>query len=1128
MSSYMQLTIHCMQELLHPTSNVSHTTQESKASFSPKDTQAPLSLSSLPISTQQSSASFSQDSDITDTLSNPSLVFTITKAHITESLVSPFSIECEGYIESMQSDVLRALYTSLSAYATSPHSSAILHPSILLDSEASFSFTNPYHQENNILAFHTASKNNSSLQTYRGIITQVSYLGNTPQHDLASQDYQTSKFGYKHFFSFTLSSALMRLSYNNAQRIYTHTTILEIIKSLLYSHVSLLHKALDFSLIHSHYEMQEIITQYNESDLAFLLRLAHNNGIFLYEDSNAFYICDTLRLTQPQQIMYNPNPNNTLHEECVSNFSAYRILQPNNFSGAYTANANPLDIAFTLPSTHTEKTMFNTDTSINPTLHRQATMNNSTYIPNNAISSNTNIANNTNTFNNTMNTHTINNATFSNTPSNNTNFNNSSPHTSSPDTYPNTTHAINAKKTPYLREHSYDYNLSFSHTSPIKTTLSLKEQHALMLDSLFSATSNITHLSLGQAISLHHALSATSDIPHNTFGIIGLEHTLISKEKGNTPINTSHNTNTQVSTSYNSLNTQHNTSTHIYTTITNPQNKTIQGNHNTSDFAYSNIPSIHSTTSHVALDSHHSYNNTLTLIPSHIAFVPPIKPKPMPPSSTQGIVIGEGYIQATNLQEANDSILKEANTLYTDNFGRVRVRLNSFYAYALSQAQNLQTQHNIESNNIDPTLMQQNNKNINTTQNHTNNNTKQQTTGNTNPNNTMSNYRDNAGNINNEIHNNTNNANNNINNTSNNTTNSHNNTLQNNNTIQSNQTISLFKSLLHSHTPFLRVATSIASNHSGLFHIPRVADEVIISFLDNDIDKPYISASLYNPSNPSLATLPFNTYQTSLSARTINQEYGEIEQGMNELTLNNQKEKEEIYIHAQRDYTEQINNDFHQTIKHNKDSKVLGSYTESIHHAHIQNIAGLKNVNIGAEYLTNVALSKDTIVGLSHTLNVGADNKVRIANTSSEYIGGDKEIEIKQNYIQSIQGDKNITIEGNKKEIIEGHLGIHSNENLHLSANDELALSSQKNLHLLSKESLALRSDENLTFNIKDLYAKAKQEINYHANTSINLSVSETTTITLEQDKIILKVKESELILDDKGLSINKPVSIKK
>ncbi|ECQ5381951.1 VgrG protein, partial [Campylobacter jejuni] len=61
----------------------------------------------------------------------------------------------------------------------------------------------------------------------------------------------------------------------------------------------------------------------------------------------------------------------------------------------------------------------------------------------------------------------------------------------------------------------------------------------------------------------------------------------------------------------------------------------------------------------------------------------------------------------------------------------------------------------------------------------------------------------------------------------------------------------------------------MASNHSGFFHTPRIGDEVIISFLDDDIDKPYVSSSLYNGANPSLVNLPFNDHQTSLSSKTI-------------------------------------------------------------------------------------------------------------------------------------------------------------------------------------------------------------------------------------------------------------------
>ena len=57
----------------------------------------------------------------------------------------------------------------------------------------------------------------------------------------------------------------------------------------------------------------------------------------------------------------------------------------------------------------------------------------------------------------------------------------------------------------------------------------------------------------------------------------------------------------------------------------------------------------------------------------------------------------------------------------------------------------------------------------------------------------------------------------------------------------------------------------------------------------------------------------------------------QLEQGSNEITLSNEKDKEVITLKAQKDYTESINHNFSQTIKNNKDSITLGNYTQSIH-----------------------------------------------------------------------------------------------------------------------------------------------------------------------------------------------------
>ncbi|WP_243550907.1 bacteriophage T4 gp5 trimerisation domain-containing protein, partial [Helicobacter cinaedi] len=259
----------------------------------------------------------------------------------------------------------------------------------------------------------------------------------------------------------------------------------------------------------------------------------------------------------------------------------------------------------------------------------------------------------------------------------------------------------------------------------------------------------------------------------------------------------------------------------------------------------------------------------------------------------------------------------------------------------------------------------------------------------------------------------------------------------------------------YSYSPFLRVSTPIASNHSGFYHTPRVGDEVIISYMDNDIDKPYISGSLYNLTNPSLAHLPIQDHITTLSSKTI----GVNEQGRNEITLSNEKNKEVITLKAQKDYTQSINNNFSQTIHNNKDSITLGNYTESIHKTHSQNITLTKSVKVGGEYLTNVTLSKDTLVGLSNSLNVGGDNTLRVGKDSSESVGEDKRVEIGGNNNTTIEKDSQMIIKGNSETIIEGDNDIVINKKLNIQTQGEIAIHSNENIHLSSPQSLSLESE---------------------------------------------------------------------
>ncbi|EHP1092056.1 hypothetical protein KN972_000190 [Campylobacter jejuni] len=821
--------------------------------------------------------------NISNSTSNP-LPFKITKSLIKESLEELFSIECEGFFESLEQDLFSLnTLTNASSHPSTP-TTFNFHPNVLIDQEAILSIHNPY--ENNTLNF-----DNNEVKNYKGIITYIKYLGINHESALNINDStsNTKQIQYKHFFSFKLQSVLIRLSLNKANRIYTHTNIIEVIKQTLGFYQDILHKEIDYSNIHFNYEEQELISQYNESDLDFITRLSHNNGIFFYEDENTIYFCDVYKNVKNKEIEYNPNINNILNQACISSIYKEQSLRTNSFTHS-SINANtPLNLL----SLHSSKVPYEQE------LNNKACYN----------------------------------------------------------------------------EHFYESEYSFTKSIDLKTKPSLKEKRALVLNESLLAKSNIYHLSLGDFITLnykefnHQEEIKNQDEEKQDKASLLKDFIIIA--------------NTQILIDDAILANSINTNDHL----------------NLKD-----------------LNLNKSYSNTLTLLKKNIIFTPSFKAKPKAPNSTQGIVIGE-----------SKDIESERNTIYTDEHGRVKVRIN---LYANQEELDNDT---FIANDID--------------------------------------------------------------------------------TNSSNLSSNTYKS--YHHTPFLRVASHIASNHSGFFHTPRIGDEVIISFLDDDIDKPYVSGSLYNGANPSLVNLPFNDHQTSLSSKTI----GVNEEGYNELTLSNIKDKEQIYLKAQKDYDELVQHNFTQRILNDKDSIVDGIYNERIKKVHTQTIDLAKNVNVGGEYLTNVGLSKDTIVGLSNTLNVGVDNKVRVSKNSSEYVGENKDIEIGANQNTIIHKDEIRNVKGNKKEVVEGHYGINVSDKMQVLSEKEMDYKSKDNILFTSNESIGFESDKNTSMVANNITTYAKTIHELKADSEATIQVGET-IINAKPDCVIIKAGGVEVIIDSNGLVV--------
>ncbi|WP_079204195.1 type VI secretion system tip protein TssI/VgrG [Pseudomonas sp. CC6-YY-74] len=123
---------------------------------------------------------------------------------------------------------------------------------------------------------------------------------------------------------------------------------------------------------------------------------------------------------------------------------------------------------------------------------------------------------------------------------------------------------------------------------------------------------------------------------------------------------------------------------------------------------------------------------------------------------------------------------------------------------------------------------------------------------------------------------------------------------------------------------WLRAASSWAGDRYGAIAIPRVGMEVLISFLEGDPDQPLVTGCLHHAAHEVPYDLPANKTRTVF--KTLSSPGGD---GYNELRIEDRKGAEQIYIHAERDWDENIEHDQKIRIGHQRhDTVEANSYSE--------------------------------------------------------------------------------------------------------------------------------------------------------------------------------------------------------
>ncbi|MBN3862827.1 type VI secretion system tip protein VgrG [Pseudomonas frederiksbergensis] len=235
---------------------------------------------------------------------------------------------------------------------------------------------------------------------------------------------------------------------------------------------------------------------------------------------------------------------------------------------------------------------------------------------------------------------------------------------------------------------------------------------------------------------------------------------------------------------------------------------------------------------------------------------------------------------------------------------------------------------------------------------------------------------------------------------------------------------------------WVRVVLPWSGKGFGMQFVPRIGQEVIVTFIDGDPDRPLVTGCVYNGDNALPYALPAN--QTQSGIKTQSSKGGG---GFNELRFEDKKDAEEVFLQAQKDLKINVLNDTTATVGHDETLTVQNART--------------RTVKEGDETVT---LEKGK---RSVTIQTGSDN-LDVKDSRTVTVGADQTHSTGGNYTHKVTGDYSLTVDGNLTIKVTGTLTLQSGGSFTIKSGADLAAEASTSISQKAGTSLSNQAGTSL------------------------------------------------------------------
>ena len=240
---------------------------------------------------------------------------------------------------------------------------------------------------------------------------------------------------------------------------------------------------------------------------------------------------------------------------------------------------------------------------------------------------------------------------------------------------------------------------------------------------------------------------------------------------------------------------------------------------------------------------------------------------------------------------------------------------------------------------------------------------------------------------------------------------------------------------------WIRVSQGWGGTGYGMITLPRIGQEVLISFLDGDPDLPILTGRVFNQTNPVPYKLPENK-----TISTWKSDSSEGSNGFNEIKFEDKKTDELFYVQAEHNLRKLVKNDETITVAHDRD-KHVGNVEIDTTVVNRTEVTGVNRTEVnGMHRATLIVANRAKLVKGNQVERTMGRRYLQIEKNLDSIVKGkrrehdDSDVHqyVKGSRRERIVGDQSLTVGMNQHEHVAGSHALETGGEIHFAAHDNL------------------------------------------------------------------------------------------